>query len=461
MKVPLGIEIGERHLKLVAIESRDKQSGGFNCVVEPAFSLNDEQIKNIVSETISKKKWKPKIVILCLPRNLVTVRTLHLPSLKTEEINQMIDLHISRIVPYRKEEIFFSHRFLESDEMGYAKVVLAIVHNEILRRQTRILDSAGLTIDRIVLSSYGAWQWTLTHCRSEIKEGNLYLLLDIDSIYTDFIIFHRGCLLFTRSIGIGREEFSQEGGITKFLSEVKQSLVFFQSEEVNKKPTMIFIAGTGQTQNLEQRVQEEFDLPVKNVLVPVSSQGDVSLTAVAELTLRKSDKDISFILPELQIKKSLKEKTKELVLVGSLVIYLIAVIVFTLWGKVQAHQVYLDQLTRQTHWVEQDVGDLVVQAKRIDQVREILDSRKLPFLMLYDLQKVVPQEISIQSVTIDELNKITLRGQGAQLSDVFKFITVLEGSRPFKEVQTKSTRTKKVQDREVTDFEISFQSTLL
>jgi hypothetical protein len=44
------------------------------------------------------------------------------------------------------------------------------------------------------------------------------------------------------------------------------------------------------------------------------------------------------------------------------------------------------------------------------------------------------------------------------LSDTFKYVSTLENSKFFKDVTTKYTRTKKIQDRDVTEFEFDVES---
>ena len=83
--------------------------------------------------------------------------------------------------------------------------------------------------------------------------------------------------------------------------------------------------------------------------------------------------------------------------------------------------------------------------------------RRLPLLFISELQKVIPDEISVDYLSLDEANKVTLRGQATQLSNVFKFVSTLEQSKYFKDVGTKYTRTKKVKDKEINNFEIEFQ----
>jgi Tfp pilus assembly protein PilN len=90
-------------------------------------------------------------------------------------------------------------------------------------------------------------------------------------------------------------------------------------------------------------------------------------------------------------------------------------------------------------------------------IKDCLYTRKIPLAIISQLQKAIPQEIAINMLGLDEKDAITLRGQAFQLSDVFKFVTSLEKAGVFKDIQTKYTRKRKLKDREITDFELSFQ----
>jgi len=77
-------------------------------------------------------------------------------------------------------------------------------------------------------------------------------------------------------------------------------------------------------------------------------------------------------------------------------------------------------------------------------------------VFISQLYEITPMEIAFTYVNLDKSGTATLRGQSVQLSDVFKFITKLESSPYFKDVSTKYTRTRKLREKEVTDFEVSF-----
>jgi hypothetical protein len=369
----------------------------------------------------------------------------------------MIDLNVCRIVPYKKEEIVFGYQILGLDEMNYTNVILAIVKNDAIRRQTKIIEKAGLFIERVSLSSYGAWGWVLENHRSELNQNDLYLLLDIDSAFTDFIIFSRSNLLFTRSINVGlsNAQDAYDMFVTRLLGEVKQSLIMFYNEETNKKPATVFISGAALKEDFLRVIESELGIPAKAVISPDQGK-DVSLTAVAELASRYSEQQIHFMLPELNISKSLREKTKDLIILGTSIIYLFTLICVALLGRIYNQQSYLKGLTASYASVEKELGGLLGQMNKIEFVKNQMAQQKVPMFIFAQLQKIMPQEIAVNSMVMDENGRLTMRGQAVLLSDVFKFINTLEKEKCFKDVQTKYTRKKRVKDKDLTDFELSF-----
>ncbi len=456
MGLSLGIEIGKFYLKLVGAQLQGRQTQWVDCAVEPILSFTEEQIIQTIGSLLKQLKWKPEAVSLCLPRNMVTARNLHLPSHDRQEVTQMIDLQMGSLVPYRKEETAYVHHFIGKDKRGYTQEFVAIVHGDTLRKQVKMVETVGLPLERITLSSYGSWRWVLRHQRSQINASDVHLLLDIDSAYTDFILFSRDHLLFTHGIAIGAKGLTDPPSVTKLLEEAQQSLVIFQKTELDTPPKSLFLCGAVTGAEFHKTVEAAFSLPVQWVPSSFSGKPLVSLSAVSELVCDDRDEKVSFTLPEMQIRKSLKERAKELTLLGSLVIYLFVATLAFLGARIHCYQSYLSHLSQKVSQIEKEVGDLIVQSKQLETAKEILNSRRLPFSVLYELQKKAPREVALQWIEIDRSHRITLRGESVQLSDVFRFVTILDESELFKEVQTKYTRTKQVRDKEVTDFELNF-----
>jgi Tfp pilus assembly PilM family ATPase/Tfp pilus assembly protein PilN len=468
MKYTCAIEISEHYIKVAAVRGHGSSRPSIDFFVEPTAGLTDEQISETIARIFRQNRLKPGNLSLCLSRNQVTVRNLHLPSQDKKEMTQMIDLNVVRIVPYKKEEIVFDYLTLGADEMGYTKVLLAIVHGNTIRRQSRILEKAGFMFEDIHLSSHSVWEWIIGHHRTDIGPSDLYLFLDIDAKFTDFVVFSQSNLLFSRSINVGAEGLRQEGqtGSTRLMGEVKQSLVMFYNEETNKKPAAVFLSGAHVGSEFRRFIEIELGIPVKSAVEPALSGEsvpqkaelfrDVSLTPLAALVSGSSGRQITFVLPEIQIKKSLKEKTRELFILGVALTYLLTVFCALFFGRIYSLQSYINRLNRGYAGLQKELGDLPEQMSKVEFVKAYLDSRRLPLYVISKLQEIIPDGISVSSLLIDEQEKITIRGQALELSGVFAFINTMEKEKSFRDIQTKYTRKKRVKDRDVTDFELSF-----
>ncbi len=469
MKDTAVIEIGQHYIKIAAIRSSIKKSSRkFFCLARPVSpSDNDAQLSKLISETFVSLRLKPKFLALSLPRNLVTARSLSLPSGDQEEISKMVNLHLVRILPYKKEEMVNTYSILSKDKLGYSKVLLCVVHKDILKRHLKIVADAKLFADRIYLSSYGVWEWILSNCKSQMSPDTVYFGLDIDYDYTELIVFSRENLLFTRSIAIKAEQLLEETGAMKLVREIRQSLAVFGSEYEYKKPEKIFISGaTDNLNRLESMCKKELEMSLTFLPMELSIDGlkserievprFISVTSLRKF-LFDNPKRISFNILETQVRKALREKTRDLIIAGSLLIYIFFIICGAFLSRIYNRQVYLKRLELHSKTIEQDIGDLIHQSKRIDFVKDVLEKRKLPLLFFQEIYRAVPSQIAIKQINIvADDNKATLRGEAARLSDVFAFINVLEESRYFKDVQTKYTRKKKTRAGVFTDFELSF-----
>lgn len=469
MNLSVALEINKQYLKIVAVDSGANQQNTFSCIVEPVVSLTDEQIANKIIEVLRRERLRPHAIYVCLPRDFVTVRNLHLPSQDNQEITQMIELHIARVVPYKKDEIVFTYKLSGMDEMGYARVILGIIQIDALRRQANIVEKVGYFADNVILSSYESLQWILKSCSADINQNDLYAILDVDSAFTDFIVFSKQGLLFTRSIPVGANPIAAKDdvGLMKLLGEAKQSLIIFYNEAVNKKPVKIFLTGASVVDSLAASIEKEMEIPVKLVPAPyvkdtqraanMSIPVDASMIAVSQLCADKGGQSMNFVLPELQIKKALKDKTKDLIIMGTGTIYLLSIICAIFLGRFYKQQSYFAKLSQRLGVIGGQAEDLIAQSRQTEVIKDCLYSRKIPLAIIFQLQKAIPQDIAISMLGIDEKDTVSLRGQAFQLSDVFKFVTSLEKAGVFKDIQTKYTRKRKLKDREITDFELSFQ----
>ncbi|MBL7130561.1 MAG: PilN domain-containing protein [Candidatus Omnitrophica bacterium] len=466
MKNAAVLEIGNNYIKIAATRfSIRKPLQGFTYLTKPISSLDDVKISGLLSETFTSLKLKPQFLALSLPRNLATVRILSLPSNTPEEISKMIDLHVVRVVPYKKEEVISCYSILDTDEQGFTKILLCIAHKDILKRYFKILTDGGLFLDKIYLSSYGVWEWILSNCKQEMDADTVYFGLDVDFDYLDLIAFSKEYLLFTRSIAIGSGQLIEQFGVDKLIKEIKQTIVIFRSEYENKKPEKVFISGAiERLKDLGEKFGKELEMPT--VFLPLPQLTDkvkanqldvsstVSITSLKEF-LFDNPKRVSLYLPELQVKKTLREETRDLIMVGSIFIYTFFIICGLFLGRVYNRQWCLEELQSHLKAIHQDIGDLIDQSKRIEVVKDVLKVRGAPLLFFQEIYPIIHSKVAVKDITLEDNNKVLLRGEAQSLSDVFVFVSVLEESKRFKNVETQNTRKRKTSKGERTSFELS------
>jgi Tfp pilus assembly PilM family ATPase len=466
----LVLEIGNPWLKMVVLRSAlgATHVRGLSAV-NVASLAEDAIVKSVADFLKDLKVKKPQSIIVSFSRNAVTLRNLRIPSINPSEIEDMIKLHVGRQVPYAKEEIVSGYRISGKDSMGYAKVMLAIVHRESIRKVFRILEKAGLYTDRVELSSDGILSWLSKSVKpADLKSAEAFIVLDIDATFTDFIVSTSENILFSRVITLGAEQLSDDSKWPKFIGEMKQTIVISQGEEVIQKPTRIYLSGMGTNlKTLSTTIEMELNLPCVTLLplanLPVAKDlvkspqdpfANVSFSALLGLGLDTFKKRINFVLPEAQIRKVLRERSRELIFLGAGIMYFILVICGIYGEKVHNQQAYLDLLSDRYKAIASDAEALNIKVERMNRIKTKLDTKAAVLNYIYEVSKLLPPQFVQINISFVKDEQVTLRGRAPEMSDVFKFVTTLENSKYFKDVQTRYTTRKKMKDKDVNEFEI-------
>ena len=184
-KTTVVVEIGNDWLKI--LESRFSPSQRY---LGKAGFTKLAHIKNKVSDEIAKMfkdlNLDRKSVITYIPRHLLTVRVLHLPSTDPKEISEMVNLQIGKQTPYSKDEIVSAHKMLESEREGYTGVMLVIARRNIISERLEALSAAGIEVKKVAVSSEGVFEWFdaayMPEAISGLPAGAALAVVDVDSI---------------------------------------------------------------------------------------------------------------------------------------------------------------------------------------------------------------------------------------------------------------------------------------
>ncbi len=473
-KTSVVVEIGNDWLKI--LEYSPAHKGG--CVTRASF-VKLVQIKESVTEALAKAfktlKLGKQSVIACIPRHLVTVRILEFPSTDPKEIHEMVTLQVGKQTPYSREEIIFAYRPIRVQQEGYTKVMLVIARRNIVNARVEVLQKAGIEVQKVAVSSEGVFNWFNTAYASEMKaslegivEGTV--LLDVDSNYSDFVVISQGQFYYTRNILIGANHLLEEDGKwkDKFVEEVGHSMELYHNEEPHIKLDKIFLTGAGKhVSGLDQALMGQLELPVSiaeplnNIKIrkdvrALSDDDSVFVSPSPLLGMAIDNKDLRLDLTssELRIQKDMEKKRKQIMLMGVLAASVVMVGSLLVLISLYLKNSYLTQVEREIKKIEK-VASLVDRMRQhISLVETRLDAGQRSINVFHEVHRLTPEEIHFTNVNIEEGGRTILQGRAKEMSNVFSFVTTLEGSAYFENVKTSYTTTKKEKGEEYTKFEI-------
>lgn len=463
MKTKLIVEFSEKYLKAALINSQGLHNQVKNVFLEPLQpDLADiSLILHKVFAALSSRRGME--VTVCLSRNKITVRKIDLPSRDPKEIEQMLGLHVIRQVPYPKEEIVFGYQNLGFDGISNSNILLAIAHRDMLKKIFNAFMSLNILPEKMLFSSQGI----IHYLRDSLKDKSLLqqpcLVLDIDYNSSELILVNKQQIYSSVVIPQGVEQLKSEEEKARLVAELKQALPAFRNDlPQGKSATHLFLTGSTEgLLSLDLYLETELNLKAQSVKsrdienLKLSSKG-VSFSALLGFAYQQKKDDISFTLPEAAIKKEMKLKLKQLLILGGALAYIFIMLGSIAFSRLNQRQAYRDRLNAEINRLKGNTGSLMEIARKLEIARQYTDTKQSVSNYIYELTRILPDNITLTSIAWERKKGLSLRGYAYQIPDVFSFVAMLENSSLFKGMQVRSTRRHKQRDkdREVVDFEL-------
>lgn len=448
------VEIGNDWLKLVQVESAQGGIAISRMHLEK-FDFLNMSVAASLADACKRLKIAKVPVVACLPRQLVNIRILELPSVEPDEIADMLELQIGKQTPYSKDEIISGYRTFESDQEGYTKLLLAIVQRNILRERYDVIEAAGLEVGRMTISSEGILNWCVHSLSDSAGASGEVALLDIDSFYSDFSVVIRGSMIFTRSIMIGANQLLNEYDKwkEKFAREVKLSLESCATERGVEAGKLLISGASSNVEGLSNYLGQELGVSVevkdcarslKNIPESPSLRDPkyrpVSITPLVGMAMDTETLQFNLIPDTIKLKRELLEKTKNLTL---FVIFLMTFLVMASMYGILKLYLTKNQLSVLTEEVEKSKPDV----QRIEKMKEMLnisrvreDTRLSALNLISEINNCAPEELYFDKMNIDiAKGSALIEGTCGSIPDIRSLVGKLEQSPLFRGAQQVGT----------------------
>ena len=165
------IAFNENHLQLVQSNASGRGYMISSYSIVNTDNISDENISQALVKLVANKssKLKPGTIIGVLPRSSLLLRYMMLPSHQEAELRNMVDLQISKQIPFPKDEVITDLTLIEKDTTGYAKVLVIVYLKEIIHKYLKICSSAGVAPQILTIGPLGVVEWYKTLVKKKCK----------------------------------------------------------------------------------------------------------------------------------------------------------------------------------------------------------------------------------------------------------------------------------------------------
>jgi type IV pilus assembly protein PilM len=306
----IGLDIGSSQIKLMELD-HDARSGRYRLVnfgmarlppeaIVDGAVMNTNVIVDAIRELVQQHRVKTKHVVASVSGNAVIIKRVSLPHMTIEELEESIQWEAEQYIPFDINDVNIDVQILEgtSDDPGQMDVLLVAARKELVNEYQSIISQAGLRPAVVDVDAFAvANMFELCY----EPPADTVALVNIGASTVNIHLLRGGVSAFTRDIGMGGRQFTEEiqrtlnisyeeaeamkiGGndddetavvpeeIERVLSsvgenlatEIQRSLDFYLSTSADSGIGSVFLSGgAARTPGLSRAIERQTGLPVE------------------------------------------------------------------------------------------------------------------------------------------------------------------------------------------------------
>ncbi len=463
-------EVEGRQIKLCRVAYEENRPAIARLTAVNAKDASHAAISGALKRLAADLKITGFPVIVNIQRYNTTVKNIRLPSTNPSEIDRMVTLQAAKQLPFPPEKIISSYRILGSDEQGYSRVMMALVHRDIVERLLSLFSGSGMDVETLCLGSEALSLW----CRDKMvrAQGQARVcLIDIGLAHVEIQMLSENRIDFSRAVNFQ----PGEGTPARMTEEVKKSLLTYEKASGGRGVKRVIVTGKrAAVGNEAPALKKGLNIPVvfvdpvkqrprkKDAVMPGQALlSQFSFSTLIAVSFYSRDLQVNFIPAEIRSSK-VAQMVKEsfLVTVALCVSILLGIGGITLKNYLDKKG-RLSRVASRLNKTEPKVKKLARLKMATDIIKKQLDLRGSSIDILRELYSRIPPQITLSIFDYEDRDSCLLRGTADRLSDVFAFNSDLEESEYFENVKVRYATKRVIGAREMTDFEIVCQLTPL
>lgn len=262
--------------------------------------IDSMTVTNTLKDLIREHNVKVKDAVSSLTGHSVIIKKVSFPAMTEEELSESIQWEAEQYIPFPIAEVNIDFQIMGADTEGRGQmdVMLVAVKRDVINDYTNVIKEAGLNPVVIDVDSFALEN--MLEVNYPVTPGEMIAAVNIGASITSISVIVGGFTIFTRSIPMGGNQFTEEiqrqfnisfkdaegsktgkapvevdtaalsGAIeavsTNLAFEVKRSIDFFLGGSHGSYVTKVYLCGGGaKVSGLLPLLQEKTSIPVEMV----------------------------------------------------------------------------------------------------------------------------------------------------------------------------------------------------
>ena len=336
------------------------------------------------------------------------------------------------------------------------------MHRDVINRHLEILNTLKIPRPAVILSSYGLAN--LYNYMDTSVQGTV-MLVDVDLGQVDIAILSSGKMVFSRYF---KFNFTLPNWTEIFSSEINKTQDAYLKEFPQEPLTKVILPENRHAQELLAALSRQTRLPaeilnytqktnIPQLILSRIKDTDNSLFNLIGLGFKETEESLNLLPQEVKEKVKIGLEQKELIRNIALGFGIFILLSLATARNLDNRQNKLKAIKLELAKIENDAKALAEIEKRFELLRSHSQKKPSSLDVLYEINRLIPAEVSLISFSYEEDNQVILHGVAPERSFVFKLVSELEKSAVFQSFNPKVryATNKTTPGGEIVDFEIS------
>lgn len=410
----IGIEIREDSMILVHLMRTLRETKVQNSLIlpfSPPLSPESEaEVIDSIKRFLGHNRIRPERVVVGIPRGAVILKYLAIPSLKKENIPQILEYEIEKHLPFKPEEVYYDFGIVEKGGENLYNIFLVAVKKEIIDYIKDLFERVPLMPKIFDLSSFGIFN--ALGFSKRFSEDKIDAILFLGSKEVELEMVQDGLLRFSRSLPM------EDGDnlIERIATELENAISGIDTKGKEKKINKVILSGPGALrpdliESIKEKVSVNAEIETLSGKVasrPMEPKDRYSLIPAIGLALRglgEAELRINLLPHEQEVGIGKRGRNIAIILTGIVIFLGLAGIVSSAIKdniEIKGLKKRIETLKPQAVVIEKIQADI----KKIEDKKGLIDKIKSEDLskldILSELTRVIPADAWIVSLDYTE-----------------------------------------------------------